>query len=545
MLRYLRSQQRGIASLAVTVLMANGLVVASRSLGPELDGGSFVSAPEDDPSTPIDESTQVPEGSTVRDDGTIVAPDGTVYVIDEDGNVTIKRPGKKPVIKPPVRPGPVVQGVTDNTIEVVYYWKGERTQSSPYIEGTPAEGANLDEAMAFRAYVEFINKHANDGTEFFGVPINLHGRRLVYDIVAPPDAGSGEDAYAPLAERIAAEIKPFAAVASHGSISTYFCPRLAETGIFNLQTYDLGGMDHRTGREASLYERTDGFCTPAGLTWDRQIDLTIGYLKQQMLTPTKKVPGQTRVYGVIYTTYKGLDDVGDAMVQRLRDAGIPIAASARLPVGLTSGQTDAQQALAKMRDKNVNTLIMPDAGSPLVITHAAQAQQFYPDYYVWPCSGLDVTGMVRLFNAAQWEGGAEGMTCYDRQFNPDVANNNWSRNSEWWKAYQEMRPGKEPPAPSPLVYAGLYQLVAGLSHAGRNLTPETFKAGLDEVPTYRYDTIDGVTEDPTNMLLTMSSSDRSMIGDAGTLVWNTTRSEGGPQGAYVYGDTRYRTRADF
>ena len=138
-LRFLRSQQRGIASLAVTVLMANGLIVASRAMGPnDAAPDSFIGAPIDDPATTFDESTPLPKGSTVRDNGTILGADGTVYVIDDTGNLVVKRPGKHPIIRPTVDPIETVQGVTDDTIEIVYYWKGERPRypDAPQLEGT-------------------------------------------------------------------------------------------------------------------------------------------------------------------------------------------------------------------------------------------------------------------------------------------------------------------------------------------------------------------------------------------------------------------------
>lgn len=533
-LRYLRSQQRGIASLAVTALLASGLLVASRSLEP--DGapvaGSFVSDGDDLPAT-LDPG-DLPEGARVRKDGTVVLPDGTVLVPQPDGTFAPK-PRPTPTIGNPVE---TAMGVTDDTIEIVYYWKGERTQTSPFVKGTAAEGANLDEEQAFNAYVDYINKHADGGGTFFGMPFNLHGRKLVTRVLAPKDAAAGDFAYAQIAEQIAKEIKPFAAVASHGSLSSYICPYIAKFGVFNLQTYDLGG------KGGTLVERTDGKCVPAGLTWERQVDLTVAYLKKHMLTPYGA--GEPRKYGVIYTVYPGLKDVGEAMVRRLKDEGIPVVAHARLPDSLAQGQQEAQGILLDMREKGVNTLIMPDAGAPLTITHAAQAQGYKPDYYVWPCSGTDVTGMVRLFNGAQWQG-AEGLTCYDREFNPDAVNNDFSRKSEWWKAYKEVRPGGgDPPAPSPLVYAGMYQLLAGITLAGPNLTPHTFSAALNDFTTYRYDTVDGRTDDPTNMLLTLGAADRSFIGDVAFLEWSTLASEGGAQGAYLYPeDRRYRTEADF
>lgn len=532
---FLRAQHRSIASIAITVMMANALVVASRAMEPANEPGSFVGAP----GTPGSETPFSPEPGVTIDPVTGLPTDPAdptqFPTIDPVTGLPTQTPGQP--VKTPGRALGAVRGVTDDTIKIVYYWKGERTQTSPFINGTAAEGANLDEELAFNAYIDYINKHADGSATFFGQKINLHGRKLVGVVEAPKDAGSGDFAYSQIATKIVTQHKPFAAVASHGSISSYICPYLAENGIFNLQTYDLGG------KGGTLVDRTNGFCTPAGLTWERQIDLTIGYLKKHQKEQYKL--GQPRVYGLIYTTYPGLKDVAGQMIAKLEKAGIEIRHHAALGDSLANAQTQAPTILYKMREKGVNTLIMPEAGSPLVVTHAAQAQEYYPDYFVWPCSGSDVSGMVRLFQPVQWEG-AEGITCYDREFNPDAVNSNISRRAEWWKAFQEVRPGKEPPAPSPLVYSGLYQLVAGISNAGRNLTPETFKQGLNKVPVFRYDSIDGATSDPTNMLITMRDPDRSFIGDVGYLRWSATASEGGAQGAYRYPENRrYRNRADF
>jgi hypothetical protein len=508
------------------MLFANGLVVANRALTP-VDatpsgvGDVAVGAPNPDASP---DSVGGEVGTPVKgaSSGSVGTPNGPGKVIQTPyGTITIPRGTRPP-------------GVTDDTIEVVYYWKGERTQTSPYLNNTDAEGQNLDESVAFMRYIEYINSHDGDGTTFMGIPIELHGRKLKGTVVAPPGNANGGYAYGQMAERIASELKPFAAIAAHGGLSTYVCPRLAEEGIHNLATYDLGG------KGGPLAQRTGGYCTPAGMSWERQILQTIRYLKDHKNTQTTL--GADRVYGVIYSVYPGLSDVGPAMVKQLKAAGIPIAEVARLPDDLSTAQQQAPFIIQRMRSAGVNTLIMPDAGAPLNITHAAQATQYSPDYFVWPCSGTDVTAMVRLFNAAQWAR-ASGMTCYDREFNPDLTNDDKARKTEWWKAYQEMAPSKQPPSQSPLVYAGLAQLIAGVSKAGRNLTVESFRAGLDATKPYRYDAIDGRTNDPTNMLITLGTPDRSMIGDAAFLRWDATaREQGGTQGAYRYPeDRRYKT----
>ena len=418
-------------------------------------------------------------------------------------------------------------GVTDREITVVYYWKGDRTRTSPYLAGSGAE-ANVDEAEAFRKLVDYINQHADGGATLMGHPINLHGRRIRPVVV---EAGQDPEAYAAAAQRITGEIRPMAAVAAHGSISAYLCPALAAAGIHNLATYDVAG---------GLTESTGGHCLPSGMTWEQQVELTEAYL----LRHQRENPG--RVYGVVYAEYPGLVDSAPRMVQRFRRAGVNIAEVASVSASLTTAQQQAPNVVGRMRGKGVNTIVMPDAGAPLNFTHAAAASGYDPDYFVWPCSGQDTMGMARLFNPSQWAR-ASGLTCYDQAFGSDLTNNEAMRSTEWYEAYRSQS-SAEPPAPTPFVYAALLPLVVGIEGAGPDLTVESFRASLDRVQPYRYDAVDGRTDDATNMLLGSGTAGRGLLGDAIALRYNATRTERGSStpGAYDFPERRrYATRDDF
>jgi hypothetical protein len=522
---FLSARTRVLATLVAATLVFNALAGVSRALEPGPERASFAT------------DNNLPEGAEVLPDGRIRLKDGTIVSQKQARKLIdsgLATPTKIPTItksKAPTHIAQKVLGVTDTEIKIVYYWKEERTKASPALSGTAAEGANLDEALAFREYVKFINKHANDGTTFMGVPINLHGRKLVGEVV---EVGSGDFSYAQNAERIAVEKKPFAAIASHGGISAYICPRLAQAGIFNLSTYDVGG------KGGTLIDRTNGYCVGAGLSWERQVDVTMDYLKVHKST-TYGLTGDKRVYGVIYSEYPGMDYAAPKMIDKLRAAGIPIPADgvAKIPADLATSQTQARLIIDKMRKAGVNTLIMPEGNSPLNFTHASQANGWDPDYYVWPCSGQDSSGMVRLFNAAQWEG-AEGLSCYDPHWDSDAANDDTSRRTEWFKQYQEMHgTGSEPPAPAPLVYSSMAQLLAGITFAGRDLNPLNFNRGLDLVKDFRYDAIAGKTTDPRYVMLRIGTPDRSFIGDVGHVRWSgSTQRAGGLAGKYLFLEDR-------
>lgn len=539
-----RDPRRTFVIVAVAVLLLGGLAAVrqvSRDDGAERAGtssrASNLTAGDEEPAE-IDEEPVAVDPSGVPDGA--VAPDASSA--EPAGSRT--RAGSA-ARSAPGAPAPAaagqesagvaatgartpLPGVDGDEVTVAYYWKGDRTRTSPYLAGTGMEG-NVDEAESFRRLVDFINANAGGGATLMGHPINLHGRKLKGVVV---EAGQDAEDYAAAAAKITEEIKPFAAVAAHGSVSAYLCPALAKAGIHNFATYDLAG---------SMAASTDGYCLPSGMTWEQQVDLTEGYLLRQQRTDAE------RVYGVVYAEYPGLVDSAPKMVERLKKAGVKIAAVASMSASLTTAQQQAGNVVARMRAAGVNTIVMPDAGAPINFTHTAQTQGYNPQYYVWPCSGQDTMGMVRLLNGAQWAR-AEGLTCYDASFTSDLTINAAMRKSEWFRAYQSAAPGKEPPAPTPFVYAALLPLVAGLEGAGRDLTLETFRAALDRAGGYRYDAAAGRTDAPTNLLLGLGEPHRALITDGAKVKYNPGRTEPGSAapGWYDFPESRrYRAPADF
>ncbi|HEX9711533.1 MAG TPA: hypothetical protein VGB52_03145, partial [Actinomycetota bacterium] len=225
----LRVHSRTLASILAVVLATNVVLVVHRSL----DGGE-----------PADGSL-VAEGADPARDGATPSLDGTVPGTTPSG-VAASKAGVTPNVSPTrdvrkAKAGSVIPGkgtvpfgINGNELTVVYYWKGDQTKSSPFLAGTGQEG-NVDEGEAFTNLIAYINKHASGGGTIMGFPFDLHGWKLKPIVL---EAGKGDDQIR-TAEKIASEIKPFAAVSSHGSVSAYVCPRLAKAGILNISTYDL------------------------------------------------------------------------------------------------------------------------------------------------------------------------------------------------------------------------------------------------------------------------------------------------------------------
>ena len=432
--------------------------------------------------------------------------------------------------------GTVPNGLTKDTIRVVYYWKGDRTMTSPFLGPTGQKGA-VDEADAFRNFVAYVNKHANGGATFMGMPFNLHGRKIIYDIY---DAGQYPETFGSTAQQIK-DKPPFVAISSHGGLSDYICDDLYKAKIFNMSTYDLGR--YRGG----LYHGTNGYCLPQGLAWESQVDLSVSYIANQAATTRyRSTTGPVkRVYGILYADYPGLRNSVAKLTAKLKAAGVDVRGDYRLSTSLTDAGREAPNAVAYFRGQRVNTIIAPDAGAPITFTHAAQANTYTPDYYVWPCSGQDAAGQVRLYDPAQW-GRAQGLSCYDRKWNLDLTLDNNARQTQWFKQYQEMAGRKDPPASSPLVYQSMLPLLAGITNAGRDVTVERFRAGMMafRYPRghFRYDAVNGPTSVASHFWVALGRPDGSQIGDVAGVRWsNSERTAGNAsQGNYIYSDTRYR-----
>lgn len=430
-----------------------------------------------------------------------------------------------------VEAGTVINGITDTHIEVVYYWKGDQTRTSAFLKGTGVE-SNVDEGVGFQTWIEYINKHAAGGGSIMGFPFNLHGRKLVGRVI---DVGSSPEDASATAEYIASDLKPFAAVAAHGSLSAYTCPRLARAGVFSLATFNV---------DFGMYGKTNGYCIPSAASFDAQLDAVQGYLSERVADDPYRgtVNQEPRRFGLVYAEYPGLVEAIPEVVARLRSSGVNVVEVASVSASLTDAQGESSNVIAKFVGAGVNTVIIPDAGTPMSFTPAAESHDYHPDYFIWPCSGQDSHAMVRLYNANQW-GRAKGLTCYDPQFMHDIVIDDQSRQSEWYTKYMSMSRG-EPPAQAPYIYSALLPLVTGITNAGPNLNPKTFGAGLDAFSPYRYSGLGAPAS--SNMLLSMDRAERNIVGDFTVLQWSNTAHRGGGSlaGAYVFPENGRRYGRD-
>jgi hypothetical protein len=424
-------------------------------------------------------------------------------------------------------------------VKLSYFWADSSKSSQFLPAGAPSD--SVDDGKAFDALVKFVNKHAKDGTELMGSKINLGNWKFVYEIVTMNDAGGINTG----TTHIAKEYKPFSAITARGSLGSETCPAFAAAGIHTFATL--------LPYQSNIGGATNGYCIPNGISWDQQIDASVNYLKWNKTTnyvpgarqagggaacPTASPTECPRVYGFLYSEYPGLDKQAPQIVSKLRSAGlnIPDNGVASFPVGLSTALQQADGVRQKFQAAGVNTVIMPDGGSPLAITHGAG--NWHPDYFVWPCSGQDTTGYTRLLDPVHWDNAA-GLSCYDDTFDADLTIDSGDRNSQWYKAYKEMAPNSEAPSSTYLVYAALQPLIVGISNLGtRDFTVENYRAVLGEFQPYRYNGNTGRTTAGDNILVELGNgADNSLWGDIARVEWSPA-----PENPYRYLDPhRYKS----
>src|SRR5581483_1591952 len=411
-------------------------------------------------------------------------------------------------------------GVTGDTIKIVYYWRAGQGTNNPFLDGL---GVNSNEGQAFRAWVKYVNAHANGDGHIMGFPFNLHGRKIEGIVV---DSGSNREQWSSAAEKIVKEIKPFVSMSNvYSGHPEFTCPIMAKAGILSLATYDV---------EFDLARRSNGYCLPWMLSFDRQVEASTRYLVNRMdKTPYRGTTGdEKRKYAVAWAEMPGFEKSGPEVVKRLKAAGINVVASASASGDL---QTQAQQSanmVAQFRSAGANTVLILDGVLPLTFTNAAESQTYRPDYYVWPGSVQDFPALSRFFNPNQWAR-ASGLSTTDPDFSPDQVHTSKARQAQWWGQYQSVDRTGNPPAQAPLIYQSMLQLVAGITYAGRDLNARTFVQGLERFEAYRYSMISGRSGDPTRMALGLTSATgNSTVTDFTVIRWVNRPAQGNEAAGY-------------
>jgi hypothetical protein len=159
----------------------------------------------------------------------------------------------------------------------------------------------------------------------------------------------------------------------------------------------------------------------------------------------------------------------------LEEEGVEVAERVSYAFDPGRLQEQADQIMARMKAAGVTTILFRgDPVAPANLTQAATAQDYFPEWVVDGANLVDSTVFARTYDDEQWSHafGVSGLTA-----RADPLEQNYNYIYRWWT-------GEEPPArdTNPVLYPQPSLFFGALQVAGPNLTPETFRDGLFNLP---------------------------------------------------------------
>lgn len=241
---------------------------------------------------------------------------------------------------------------------------------------------------------------------------------------------------------------------------------------------------------------------------------------------------QERAFGVYVPDNDGYQrcvDITETELEQKYGASVTHRVNYQLDVSRFPDQ--AANAVVQFKAAGVTTLVNAcDPISTTFLTQSADAQQWYPEWFIIGVAAQDTDGQARLWSAEQTNGHLFGMS----QVGSDPKIN--SKDGEAYRAWKMIRPDSEPPTGFGLVYFGVLDVFTKLQAAGPNLTPASIAAGVKALPD---------AGGASGAVGTWSyADDHTAIDDSREVYWDGTATGfDGDAGTYVetYGGKRFRS----
>ena len=363
------------------------------------------------------------------------------------------------------------QGVTDKEITVAFHWNKDDCGADVNASLT---NFDTDDQLSIETYVEYVNRHATDGTLMDGYPINLHGRRIKPVFVASGGADPNCRAQNRAAAiRITDEVKAFSAVANTLSFDEdQVAPLVAQGKVMHFGSAFFS--------EKEFYSKHDPYLWSLYGTGTVMVQHLADYMTQRLVKQNppnrNRFAPADRVYGILRPDNVATKQISDEFKAFL-GGRITITSEQTYPTDFSQAQAASNAAIARFRADGVNTIVLlADPVTPIFFTKTAEAQGYRPDYLGSSFGYQDVATALGNYEPAQ---AANFFGVSD--FGPESQGSKTEQveSRPYAKAFREIRGANaEVPADAVAWYATFASLIWGISAAGPNLTPATVKAGL-------------------------------------------------------------------
>ncbi len=362
--------------------------------------------------------------------------------------------------------GATSQGVTEDTITVVYYSDPETDAVLDFITG-PIQN---DDTQAQ------VEETVQGFMELFGSYYQSYGRTVDLKIVRGSGASTDEVAARADAQAAIEEHKPFAAFGGP-ALTSAWADEMAAAGVVCISCGSTGSEEFRDARAPHLIS--------IGMAGN-QINLHgAEYISTKLVGKPAEFGGDDvattdRVFGHVYiSSSEESERSAGQFADMLSERGVELAE--QLSYELDPGRLPEQatSVISKLKESGVTSVIIQaDPVAPASFTQEATAQEYFPEWIVVGGTLVDTNTFGRIFDQAQWEH-AFGITTNSVPLDPTTTPG---------FALYEWFHGSPPPADqtAPILFPSPSLLHSIIQAAGPNLTPETFRDGLFAVtPTQR------------------------------------------------------------
>ncbi len=420
--------------------------------------------------------------------------------------------------------GETSPGVTADSIKVVAYVSPE---SDPVIEYVTQAIANDDT-------VEQVSETVQGYVDIFNATYQTYGRQVDLEILV--GSGSANDEVAARADAVKADEEMGAfAVLGGPTLTSAFADELAAREIVCVGC---------TGGDPAFFQERSPYLYSTGPNSDQVLIHLVEYMQKKLAGKPAEFAGdealtsEERVFGYLWIESNDTSaDQAERFEELLADEDIELAESVSYTLDPARLQEQATSVITRLKQAGVTTVVFSgDPVAPGPFTTEATAQDFHPEWVLGPQVLVDTVAFSRTYDQDQWA----------HAFGPSpltVKPNQTQRSPfvlyEWFH-------GELPPAPdtSAVIVPNPSLFFAGVSAAGPDLTPESFRAGLftrPPTPSYEsepslsfgdhgrwdYEDYNGV-DDVTEIWWDPEATGEDEIGRDGTGMWR-----------YVDGGKRY------
>jgi Periplasmic binding protein len=392
--------------------------------------------------------------------------------------------------------------VTADTIRIGYYLGKPDPVSDGLLKATGAYDPPAKIEAAIKDYVQLFESQ-----------YQLWGRKIQLVKIQGTGASDDEVAAKADADKAAQQLHVYAVIGGPAQAQS-FSSELAANKVLCIGTCSIAAPQR-------FIEEHSPYIWPLFPSPEQTSQMLVSFIKQQLVGKPAQYAGdpsfrtKTRTFAFLsYDTKDGRFKASwDDLVQRLKDAGVPLKLHKTYFLDFNALTQNAHDIAVALKQANATSVIF--TGDPLMpsfFTKEATAQNYHPEWIMGGTVLADTSVFGRSYDQTQWA------HAFGLQLTPTrvVQSKNQAYTVHQWYY------GTKPPSDKSyaITLGDLKMLFDGLQTAGPKLTPDNFRAGMYGIapPTNADATIATVTTFGDHGF--WNGNDPNGLDNAGILWWN-------------------------